>query len=792
MTFHKPIIQTTEVWNNALYCLMRNMLLSGDTPDAFKGNVEKYPLPPAGYFLLCEIESLSPEQADLKRRQLSNFQRSIDHSVRLVRQILAGYLAGRSEVTGYIVEHRRTFKDACTGDLEHRAQRPQALPIDVAALKVHEKWLDLLKLDQLLKRYRASQESCDDAELRTLVFRLDQAIDWLLGAIDVLDKSHERVAQARARLTPIFRLHDDILAIIFELLAEVEVPTRKRLGWFKLTHVCSAWSRVLSGMHRLWARDAYVYGSGTAMNGPLRRAQGALISVSATRCHTLLNIDTPMFDYERFVVFRRRICFASLFSMAKTEMLLDLNVSCRDELPAEHYGPDVVDLSDTSDSSLDMLERILGNWTQHHLRSVGVKLTWPDETLPADRMLRAMAPHPSLRLIEFTNTLIPFALPKLVSMRLICSHQKEGARMPQAWLDAMLNSLEASPALKDLRIVRYILPSPSTPRRITLPRLESLSGTDARMFELFELPVLQRVHMLGVFGDAISSLRMTLTALFESYGLSLRTMYLSQRLGRCPDAQAFILRFGWHSSASSPPSAPFPLNFDKFMLDEPGDCISLAFPLPEHYGARVLSQMFALFSRIVRGIPGTDAIETIGFDNETREHTFIRQNGFVDPSAQGTVYSMLLPIFPAVRTVELPLRDSDTLLHCIFSLTTDENTANLPLLSCLRFSGSLCLAHVFGGVREALGTLFRVRATMGGISPITSLEFILFAEDPSAPLGIAKEETEFLRQALKESLYAGLEGRASVTFQHNIDEDRSASEMTLAKHRLLATIMYHH
>ncbi|KZV71109.1 hypothetical protein PENSPDRAFT_684838 [Peniophora sp. CONT] len=406
-----------------------------------------------------------------------------------------------------------------------------------------------------------------------------------------------------------------------------------------------------------------------------------------------------------------------------------------------------------------------------------------------------MAPHPNLRHAIFWNMFIPFSLPNLVSLQLLCSKFGEGIRtIPQAWLDSMLDSLESCSALIDLRIMHYILPSPSTQRRITVPHLESLSCTDSSVFDILHLPALRRVkapiEVQAPADQAAPSLRTGLSAIFGRYGLSPRSLNISQREGRTPQhPSALFVRLGGEP-LGYPPSPSLPLDWSSFTLEEPGPFVSFAFGIHRETGTRALSLLFSEYTRVVHSIPGTDTIDTLAFDNETREHTFDREDGFISPATtQEPVWGLSLPSFPAVRKIVLPFRDNDTIYHIISSLVTDENCLHLPQLSCLSFNGPLHMAHTFMEIYPALASLLRVRAApVMGVLPMTSLEFELFVDGALALLEDADDWIEPLRRTLAKAVRSGLGDRASITIQQEYAVADSGSGFPYF--RLLATITY--
>ena len=124
-----------------------------------------------------------------------------------------------------------------------------------------------LSLDQEFHIYTLHRDTWrDTARGHEAVLQLEVAISWLQGSVDILRQGYSRVERARAVLTPVLRLNADMLSTIFEQLAENETPTKKALGWIRLSRVCSPWKDVLLGMRSLWARDLYALGPTFALN----------------------------------------------------------------------------------------------------------------------------------------------------------------------------------------------------------------------------------------------------------------------------------------------------------------------------------------------------------------------------------------------------------------------------------------------------------------------------------------------------------------------------------------------
>ncbi|KZV65364.1 hypothetical protein PENSPDRAFT_132786 [Peniophora sp. CONT] len=348
--------------------------------------------------------------------------------------------------------------------------------IDASATKTV--WRSLIDLDATCETQEVtftSGGSVNVIEDHALALRLNGTIDWLLGAINLLRVQRSRNDQARVRLAPVLCLSESELVIIFELVAESEAPQAKALGWMRLSHVCGVWRNVLLGMSDLWGRDAYAFGAGVATTDILPRVESGLLSVTTLR--PLFDSDGKLPAFCRGLVpFRRKAEFEALELKARQGLISDLNLS-------------------GGAFALPYLGRILGNRSQPHLRAVNIRVLWRPKEDETSGLQMPMAPHPNLRHVALVNIFIPFTLPRLVSLHVVS--KVKGKHMPQVYLDALLDSLEASPTLKDLCILHLVLPSPPVARNITLPNLDTLCSDDDGILQHLHLPALRRALTIG-------------------------------------------------------------------------------------------------------------------------------------------------------------------------------------------------------------------------------------------------------------------------------------------------------
>lgn len=597
-------------------------------------------------------------------------------------------------------------------------------------------------------------------------------MDWLLGVVKYVEMNYSLLVKVRMDLTPILRLNDDILAVIFEFAAEAEPPTRTSLGWVRLGHICSSWRQALLSLPSLWARDAYIFGPDIASNDMVARAKNSLVSVSAVRVPASADENLPRVP-EQFVTLRHRYDLDSLRLIAGRGALRDLCVWSTD-----------LDIYRPGDASLfSLLERI-----QPHLRLVNIGAPVPEqhERLQATEgfKLHPMASHPNLRRLTLINSFIPFALPSLVSLEISCETQ---STIAVSWFDAMLDALESCPALTEFRSY-WVKPPHSNSRRILLPRLQALFVCPhIEILEVLKLPALRRAHVLIAEDPAVNQrVHRAVQALFGHSDRDLRTMRFSQRVfAGDGDGEMLIMRFGWIPS-HCPPAPPFGLplrSLSHWLFHDKGSFISLAFNFRRR-NSRSMSSLFSQVAAIVRATVGTDALEVLSFDNETREHTFS-----IDPEPVLPCDIMQLPLFPSVRTIELPLRDNHSTAHVLYSLAGDRNTLHLPLLDCLRFNGPLSMAESFTELQMGLAEVLRARRA--DVSPITSLAFDLSVDSFPNSLEAARTsgaEVALLKWTLLEAARDGLGSSATVTIVHETTFDPQSS---LHVDQIRASIIYH-
>ncbi|KZV66578.1 hypothetical protein PENSPDRAFT_667642 [Peniophora sp. CONT] len=590
-------------------------------------------------------------------------------------------------------------------DLPERAKAArEASGMDQSS--TYDVWQGFIELDyksHLYITWNRTWEGTERGSGSSIAVQLEIAINWIEGAIDVLREGYTQIEHARAVLTPVFRLNADILAIIFEQLAGLEAPTRSSLGWIRLSHVCVVWRQVLLDMHNLWARDAYIFGPDTARQHILSRAQECLISVSAMRLPAS-DGEGPPLGCDHVVRLASTDDVVELSRMAAKRSLRDLHVQV---FPGRAMR-----------TLADMI-RILAKLEQPHLRSLNITvpcMVKDSKELPRIRM----ATHPVLRHIELVNIFIPFTLPHLSSLHLCCAIKPKSpgdSRITSSWLNGLLDALASSPALTDFRMVGWTMPPPPPqPRKITLDHLTTLCSTTSEILLFLELPALQRGYIAD--NGRTTNTYAGLTAVLTRYGYSPRSVQLSQRSASKMDN--VIIRFGRIAEPWRPPIA---VPFDAMtLLTDPGPYLTIVVPCPKTFTDRTLSAVFPVFASLVSRPSSADVIDTLGFDNETREHTFYGLSGsaYFDP--------MLLPAFPFVRTIELPLKDKNTMRHVLSSLAADQNVGHLPLLSCIRFIGPVDLVNNIAELHKPISSLLSARTSLQGVSPIKCLEVAAFPD----------------------------------------------------------------
>ncbi|VDB94974.1 unnamed protein product [Peniophora sp. CBMAI 1063] len=597
----------------------------------------------------------------------------------------------------------------------------------------------------------------DAKQGRAIAEGLAKTIAWLNLVIAQLSRSYARVQEARVARTPIFRLHLPILTSILEFAADYDPPTEKSLGWVGHSHVCSVWREILMGMPRLWARDAFAFGTEVAAKELLDRADQALVSISRDGLSIRDSTGPSLTWHEGAVSFARHDQLSSLYLLSINGNILDVKLlaSC---------------------CTLPEMSHIFRRKALPHLRDVCIKTPWTgrDET---GGLQQTMAPHPNLQRLEFLNTFIPFgALPSLVSLHLVS--EEKNKNMPEATLNALLDSLERCPTLRDLRIYPWTIPLPSPARTpIALPYLDTLYATSSRLLDHLHLPALRRLRMLTP--NKAPDLRAALQALFERYTLPLRTMHLSQRVLE-GDEDLLTIRFGFDSSISPRPEA-IPVSFD-FGAIEPGqDFVELMMKVQKNRSAWTLSRLFRWTCSHVREIVGTEALQVLGFDNETRDASFR-----LDPT-DGRVHldTMVLPSFPSVRRFELPMREGhlDSTYHALQSLTRKTNPQHLPLLQRIKFAGPVLVAQKFGELHKAVVCLLHSRRSVDGISTIKTLEFEL-------ALGVCAEAypLETLKMAVSNAVRCALGEGGAMNVEEVSPQMRDGTSSD--EIRIVATLVY--
>ncbi|KZV66574.1 hypothetical protein PENSPDRAFT_737048 [Peniophora sp. CONT] len=702
-------------FDDELYLLTRNLVIAEDTEDMPRISVGEHFLPPEELLTSTEVAQSSSAEAHSRRRWLLIYECRIERNTTLLRRVLQVFQNRHSE----LLDHLATFDEANQGlylDLRKRAQQTINPTSSIDMTRFHEDWSKVLTIDLVFYRHKRNPLAWDNRDESCVVaMDLTQAISWLYGAIDYLSESYTRIQKARVTLTPALLLDRDSLALIFDLVAESEPPSQTNLGWIRLGHVCRAWRTVLLGMRSVWARDAFVFGADVRRSKDiLARADGSLVSVSKSRT-TFGPAGTPQYRFDEVVTFLNLEELIPVQTEAEKGLLRELNVACRET----QYC-----------LLLDFIHHILGETMQPSLHSVNVSIDWRGRKLSMIPDPLIMANHPNLRHISFRNCFIPFALPSLVSLHLVCTGSQTSLdirMMPRPWFDAMLDALKSSATLKDLRIIDWTLPpSDSDLRRIKLPHLDTICATELELLQRLELPELCRAQLAMDCIDSLDFMCASIQTMFQRYGSAIHSMQISQREWRSTrnsTTDILVVRLGWTSS-SCPPGLLIPVDRTKILMEEPGPFLSLAYFVPRTMSAHTISGLFRVVCNYVSSSHAVVDLHAIGFDNETREHTFFNA---AQPAAP--FRPMRLPSFPSVQKVELPLRDFDSVYHLLYSLSADANIAHLPHLNCLRFTPV---------ARDALDLLIRMRSILhrllrarssAPVSSITSLEFELSSPD---------------------------------------------------------------
>ncbi|VDB94976.1 unnamed protein product [Peniophora sp. CBMAI 1063] len=700
--------------DDALSMLARNLLIGDDTQDVSPRSMAPFSLPPDNVLALDGVKDFNQKQNDWYRRRLADYWQSIGLSADLLQTHLKLVRRDHSELIEEL-SAEGLINEKLYEDLRLRTQSTHIRTrIDIS--NVAASYQAMITARGQFHTFTNKTNLQNRGEIGcNVALSLGRAIDWIYGAIDILNDSYSRIEQARAVITPVFRLERDSLAIIFELLANYEAPSKKSLGWMRLAHVCSAWRRVVLSLPSLWARDAYALGPSVATGHTLARAQDAVLSVSARRLSQTHDGNLSA-NHSFCVDFSSRDEIEPIWLAACREALRDLHISCGDD----H------EVGFEDESALHLMEHVLSDRPQPHLRSITLWAKWPTQSIRSTAGQLTMAPHPNLRYVRFVNMFMPFSLAGLARLHLTRSAGPHPRTMPQEWLIALLHSLESCPNLTELRLVHWILPVTPAARRIELPHLATLGCSDARLLGHLRLPALRYVQFLTATLANLEVVPEVLEAIFASYGLSPRGIHLSQRVSNIPitsQHDILMLQLSWEPLAR-PPSLPLTFKPTTFTADAPGPGLSFGFYVRRALAVRSLSFLFAQVAHIVGRTAGTQSLETIGFDNETREHTFFG----VAPSPYQL---MLLPSMPTIRRVDIPLRDIDTTYHLLHSLGVDVNVQNLPLLQCIRLRGSLSVAEKFMEMHRTLAVLLRARMSHG-MEPIGSLEFDLSSKAMSS------------------------------------------------------------
>ncbi|KZV66576.1 hypothetical protein PENSPDRAFT_688873 [Peniophora sp. CONT] len=659
---------------------------------------------------------------ELDSQKLAASWRSMESSSAMLRVALHGFSRRHARVVNCLASSR-SLSESSRAKLLERTKAPRK----VFSMDVLDVWQGFIALDQQSYLYLTRNQWDDIARGSEIALQLEMAVNWIEDAIEVLRGCYSRIEHARIVQAPILRLNTDVLTIIFNQLAEFEVPSMSTLGWIRLSHVCSIWREVLMEMHSLWARDAYAFGPVTARRHILSRVQSSLISITARRLPAVDDGKLRL-DCDQVVRFSTPNDVEPILQLAVERSLRDIYV--------EVYHGQGVRVEGMQ--ALADLMVTLGEFEQPHLRSLSIAVPWSvkdSEELPCIQM----APHPVLRRIDLVNIFIPFSLPRLSSLRLFCnlSQSSEDSTMTSSWLDGLLDALASCPALTDFRLIGWTMPpSPPQPRKITLNHLATLCSTTSEILLFLELPTLQRGYIAD--NGRTTNTYAGLTAVLTRYGYSPRSVQLSQRSARGVDR--VIVRFG---RIAEPWSHPIDVPFNATsLLTDPGPYLTFAVPCTKALTARTLSAVFPVFATLVSRLPNTNDIETLGFDNETREHTFY------DPSGNTHFRPMLLPAFPSVRTIELPLKDKDTMRHVLSSLVADQNIGSLPLLSCIRFIGPLDFVDNVMEMHQLLSLLLSARSSLQGVSPIKFMEIAVFpggTQNPRDDDGVEPSKPTIMR-----------------------------------------------
>ena len=112
--------------------------------------------------------------------------------------------------------------------------------------------------------------------------------------ISALKKVLSSLSVRRNRLSPVSRLPPEILARTFSFIASDELPgfdSRLRLGWIKVSHVCSRWRHVALDNSVLWATIAFDLGPQWVLS-MVERARQVPLVVKHTHIKNVKDSDT--------------------------------------------------------------------------------------------------------------------------------------------------------------------------------------------------------------------------------------------------------------------------------------------------------------------------------------------------------------------------------------------------------------------------------------------------------------------------------------------------------------------
>ncbi|VDC02977.1 unnamed protein product [Peniophora sp. CBMAI 1063] len=269
-------------------------------------------------------------------------------------------------------------------------------------------------------------------------------VDEAFGRLcDELDFRRAKIARivgpSHNKNLPIMRLSDDILHIIFKNAAE-PIGRTGSLGWVAISHVCSAWRRIVLSMATLWAGEVGAFRSEASFGEILLRAREAPLIVKNP---------WAWFDHG--------------------------------PLP-EHYWPALsrpsriraIYFERLHQDDVRRLATILssGPSTDLYSLALGSRAEAFHESHPA------MAYHPSLRWLSFQNLFIPFQGHGLVGLLI---NGESGDNQSGVTLDQFLDILQTCRNLSIMSLCQW-MPSVGhadvdirASRKVELPRLRVLA-----------------------------------------------------------------------------------------------------------------------------------------------------------------------------------------------------------------------------------------------------------------------------------------------------------------------------